>query len=126
MRLSYIGPHDEVSVPLPTGGTVECKRGEECQVPDSHAALLLEQPTNWQQVGGRATKDDLRARLEGLGIDVPADAKKADLEQLLADRAAAEQVAAEQAAAEAEAAAAAGDGSTDTDGQPAGDTEGDQ
>jgi hypothetical protein len=49
MRLTYVGGIDEVEVPLPTGGVVACKRGGECDIPDSVAAGLLDQPDNWRR-----------------------------------------------------------------------------
>ena len=51
MKLTYIGPHSGgVTVPLPTGGSMDVPHGEPVDVPDSLAARLLEQPANWQRV----------------------------------------------------------------------------
>lgn len=104
MKLTYVGPYDHVTVPLPLGGRVACERGGQVDVPDSYADQLLAQPTNWQaaKAASRTTIPDLRAQLEAEGVEAPANAKKADLEQLLeqatkerheAERQAAEQVA---------------------------------
>lgn len=49
MRLTYVGPFDSVIVPLPTGGAPEVERGQDIDIPDSHAERLLEQPSNWQR-----------------------------------------------------------------------------
>lgn len=49
MKLTYVGPHDAVRVPLPTGGSPEVERGGDIDVPDSYAERLLEQPSNWQR-----------------------------------------------------------------------------
>lgn len=54
MKLIYIGPHEGVTVPLPLGGEVVAKHGEEVNLPDSLAARLLEQPTNWEKSKGGA------------------------------------------------------------------------
>lgn len=95
MKLTYVGPFDSVIVPLPTGGQPEVARGHDIDIPDSFAERLLEQPSNWQRAGGRPKKDDITARLETLGVEIPDGAKKADLEalleQTLADLEAAEQ-----------------------------------
>jgi hypothetical protein len=48
LKLSYIGPHiDGVTVPLPTGGFITAAHGGTVDVPDSVAAGLLEQASNW-------------------------------------------------------------------------------
>lgn len=52
MKLVYIGPHEAVTVPLPLGGEVQAKRGEEVTLPDSLAARLLEQSSNWERAKG--------------------------------------------------------------------------
>lgn len=44
----YVGPHDGVEVPLPSGLVARCERGGTIVVPDDVAKGLLEQPTNWQ------------------------------------------------------------------------------
>lgn len=54
MKLTYIGGHDAVVVPLPYGGEVEVAQGGIVEVPDSLGERLLEQESNWQPVA--ATK----------------------------------------------------------------------
>lgn len=54
MKLVYIGPHEGVTVPLPLGGEVTAKRGEEVTLPDSLSARLLEQKDNWEKAKGGA------------------------------------------------------------------------
>lgn len=49
MHLRYIGPHDEVDVLLPFGGSISVKHGEEAKLPDSLAEELLKQETNWEK-----------------------------------------------------------------------------
>lgn len=46
----YVGPHDAVRVPLPSGLDAVCERGATVSVPDSLADGLLEQADNWQAV----------------------------------------------------------------------------
>jgi hypothetical protein len=50
MRIRYIGAHDAVTLPLPSGIEVEVARGGECDVPDVLGASLLEQAVNWEAV----------------------------------------------------------------------------
>lgn len=87
MKLTYVGPHDRVVVPLPNGGAPEVDHGGVIDIPDSHAERLLEQPTNWQRAGDAAKpkKDEIAARLVELGVEIPAKATKPELEQLLED-----------------------------------------
>lgn len=47
MKLTYIGPHDSVTVPLPSGAAPEAVRGGDIDVPDEIGKSLLEQTTNW-------------------------------------------------------------------------------
>lgn len=49
MQLRYVGPVDALDVPLPYGGTVTVKRGEEVKLPNSLAEELLKQKTNWEK-----------------------------------------------------------------------------
>lgn len=53
MKLTYIGGHDAVVVPLPYGGEVEVERGGVVEVPDSLGESLLEQESNWQPVADK-------------------------------------------------------------------------
>lgn len=48
MRVTYIGAHLEVAVPLTYGGEIVCAHGDAIDVPDELAARLLEQETNWR------------------------------------------------------------------------------
>jgi hypothetical protein len=50
MKVKYVGGFDAVTVPLPSGGEVECERGGVIDVPDGFGASLLEQEANWQPV----------------------------------------------------------------------------
>lgn len=68
MKLTYIGPHDGVTVPQPLGGHKEVKQGEPTQLPDSLIEQLLEQSENWRPadakakaIAGRIKKDKQRA-----------------------------------------------------------------
>ena len=54
MKIVYIGPHEGVIVPLPLGGEITAKHGEEVTLPDSLAVRLLEQTTNWEKPKGGA------------------------------------------------------------------------
>jgi hypothetical protein len=47
MKIKYVGPFDEVLVPLPFGGEVTCKRMHLVEVPDALGESLLEQEANW-------------------------------------------------------------------------------
>ena len=46
-KIKYIGPYDEVIVPLPLGGEASVKRGEHLKTSDDHAANLGLQ-TSWE------------------------------------------------------------------------------
>jgi hypothetical protein len=48
MKLTYVGPHDGVVVPLPLGGEITVAPGETADFPDSLGVRLAEQPSNWQ------------------------------------------------------------------------------
>jgi hypothetical protein len=50
MKLIYVGPHDEVRVPLAGGGETLVKSGAELDTTDTHGRSLLAQPDNWQPV----------------------------------------------------------------------------
>lgn len=54
MDVKYVGPHDGVEVPLPSGLVARCERGGTLSVPDDVAKGLLEQPTNWEPAKGSA------------------------------------------------------------------------
>lgn len=54
MDVKYVGPHDGVEVPLPSGLVARCERGGTMSVPDDVAKGLLEQPTNWEPAKGSA------------------------------------------------------------------------
>lgn len=57
MELVYMGGCDAVEVPLPAGGAVVVGHGESHDFADpAHAALLLEQPDNWQPANPAAKK----------------------------------------------------------------------
>lgn len=47
MKVIYIGPHEAVNVPIPTGGTIPAVKGQAVNVPDSLGPGLLAQPGNW-------------------------------------------------------------------------------
>ena len=51
-RLTYIGPHLSVRVPLPPDGAYETSvdHGGVLETTAEHAERLLEQPTNWEPV----------------------------------------------------------------------------
>jgi hypothetical protein len=55
IRLTYVGPHDEVAVP--SAGVV-CKNGESVEVPDDLGKSLLAQADNWQPVKTAAAKKE--------------------------------------------------------------------
>ena len=44
----YVGPHDEVLVPLPLGGEAKVARGQTFSTTDEHAEGLCEQVNNWR------------------------------------------------------------------------------
>jgi hypothetical protein len=85
--LRYVGPFDQVRVPLPTGGELHAEHGGVITVPDDLAPGLLDQPTNWTAIvdADDATVADLRAELERRGIAHDPKAKKADLVAALAE-----------------------------------------
>lgn len=56
----YVGPHDAVRVPLPSGLEVACERDATISVPDDLAAGLLDQPANWQPATKRRTSGEER------------------------------------------------------------------
>lgn len=51
MKLTYVGPHEAVSVPLPEdGGVVTVERGKQAEFPSETAASLLDQGSDhWQK-----------------------------------------------------------------------------
>lgn len=46
--VKYIGPHQAVEVPMPTGALATVAHGDSLETDGEHAAALLEQPSNWQ------------------------------------------------------------------------------
>jgi hypothetical protein len=50
MKISYIGPHDAVVVPLPLGGEKVVQRNGVLDTSEAHAKGLLEQILNWAPV----------------------------------------------------------------------------
>jgi len=56
MKLTYVGPFDAVTVPLPFGGEVTCGPGGDVEVPDDLAARLLEQEANWRLAASELAK----------------------------------------------------------------------
>lgn len=82
--LRYVGPFDQVHVPLATGGEINVAQGAVATFPDDMAESLLDQPSNWRAVlDGAATNDELRAELEKLGVSAAAKATKQELVELL-------------------------------------------
>ena len=71
MQISYVGPHDEVEIPMPDGRMYACARGEEIDVPADLGHRLLEQPTNWRAVRPLRRKDP-----EASPADASDEAKK--------------------------------------------------
>lgn len=68
IRVRYIGPHDEVEVPLGDGTAVTVQRNHQAEVPAEIAGNskhgLLEQEANWEKVepAARATRDEAPAK----------------------------------------------------------------
>lgn len=56
MKVTYIGAHDAVLVPLPSGAEVLCESGSSIDVPDEFAARLLEQEANWRLASSEIAK----------------------------------------------------------------------
>ena len=48
-KIEYTGPHAEVDVLDPLGGTRTVARGGTLGTTDRHAAKLLRQPANWRR-----------------------------------------------------------------------------
>lgn len=68
--LRYVGPFDEVRVPLPTGGEINVARGELGTFPDDLAKGMLDQPVNWEPV----KKSEAKKKHDPPGHDTdPAD-----------------------------------------------------
>lgn len=61
MDVKYVGPHDGVEVPLPSGLVARCERGGTMSVPDDVAKGLLEQPTNWEPAKAGSAKSAEKA-----------------------------------------------------------------
>ncbi len=66
VKVRYVGPFDEVSVPLGDGEYLTVARNHQAEVPAALAGDeregLLAQPDNWQRVGAAS-----RARTDGDG-----------------------------------------------------------
>jgi hypothetical protein len=59
MQLTYIGPHDAVDVDLPIDAhpkteIVTVVKGDSHEFSKEDAKRLLEQPSNWEQAGGKS------------------------------------------------------------------------
>lgn len=52
----YVGGHEAVEVPLPSGALALVKNGETLETTGDHAAGLLEQTLNWQPVKAASPK----------------------------------------------------------------------
>ena len=75
MKVSYIGPHQRVTVPLPEGREVDVDHGGVIDVPDEFGHRLLEQTSNWRAAatpapekkarGARADDDTAEAQADG-------------------------------------------------------------
>lgn len=50
-KVKYVGRHDAVELPLPSGGEITVEHKKTIEVEDEHALLLVEQPENWEPVG---------------------------------------------------------------------------
>jgi len=57
MKLTYVGPHDGVDVPLPDGSEPTVKHGESRDFPEEIAASLLEQGDNWNETASEKALD---------------------------------------------------------------------
>ncbi len=58
MKLEYIGPFDEVLVPLPNGGEAYVANGAHFDTDKEHGEALLEQPSNWKLVEPKKAAKD--------------------------------------------------------------------
>lgn len=85
MRIKYIGPHDRVRLPLPSGRSVELAHGDELDLDDeliperdqpALVASLLEQPSNWEQVTAKAAKKPAATAAGGSTTAAPAAEQK--------------------------------------------------
>jgi hypothetical protein len=56
VEITYVGPHDSVTVERPDGSREAVKSGGTFKTTEEHAQSLLEQPANWKpsKSGGKA------------------------------------------------------------------------
>lgn len=89
-HVKWVGNSPRQVIALPDGSDAFCDHGKSVEVSADVAESLLEQE-GWEpgrsggSSGGAATVKELRSQLDALGVFIPSKAKKADLEQLLAD-----------------------------------------
>ena len=70
MKITYIGTHDEVEVPLPLGGSAYVASGASIDTTDEHGKALLEQTSNWAVAQKKST-----TKAVSVGVPVTDDAK---------------------------------------------------
>jgi hypothetical protein len=61
MKVTYVGPHDAVEVPLPDGSVELVEReGKPLSTSDAHAKSLLEQDGNWKPAEPAKSKQNAK------------------------------------------------------------------